>query len=244
MERLTGFRDPYLFTSPVLSGLLAGNSSGATGDNFLTISSGVHDQGPRLLLYRQTSNDDVRRWTYLGPILSLPIRSSFSVWGGNFGINFETACVTRLNEEGESRDPADTDAVDFIGIGTEGGRDGHDGHWPLCTALILTFLRLVLTRLISGAAVTYSANGDGAITAQIDASGTFDWGRAYATVPFTYNEKRSVLVGWAYASPRPLIFASCGLIPYFAFDRRTTTRWLSPRSAHTKGRSLSSATCS
>ncbi|KAJ7275067.1 glycosyl hydrolase [Mycena rebaudengoi] len=174
----------------ICTGLLAGNSSGATGDNFLTISSGVHDQGPRLLLYRQTSNDDVRRWTYLGPILSLPIRSSFSVWSGNFGINFETACVTRLNEEGESRDPADTDAVDFIGIGTEGGRNGHDGHWPLW------------------AAVTYSANGDGGITAQIDASGTFDWGRAYATVPFTYNEKRSVLVGWAYEDDNTLALAA------------------------------------
>lgn len=133
MNSLTGFRDPYIFTSPGLSSL-SGNSSGATGDHFLTVSSGVHGLGPRLLLYRQTSNADVRVWTYLGPIVSASAGSSFSSegWSGNFGINFETASVTRLNETGESWDPTDTSAVDFIGIGTEGGRNGHEGHWPLC----------------------------------------------------------------------------------------------------------------
>ncbi|KAK6997307.1 hypothetical protein R3P38DRAFT_3286445, partial [Favolaschia claudopus] len=53
----TGIRDPYIFTSPTLSNL-SGNSSGATGDHFLTISSGIHAVAPRLLLYRQNSNDD------------------------------------------------------------------------------------------------------------------------------------------------------------------------------------------
>jgi beta-fructofuranosidase len=133
MDSLTGFRDPYIFLSPTLSNL-SGNSSGATGDHFLTISSGIHGIGPRLLLYRQTSNADVRAWTYLGPVISVSGPSSFSSegWSGNFGINFETASVTRLNEDGESLDPADTGAVDFIGIGAEGGRDGHEGAWPLC----------------------------------------------------------------------------------------------------------------
>ncbi|KAJ6571789.1 glycosyl hydrolase [Mycena capillaripes] len=191
MASLTGFRDPYIFISPTLSSL-SGNSSGATGDHFLTISSGVHGLGPRLLLYRQTSNADVRAWTYLGPVISVSAGSSFSSegWSGNFGINFETASVTRLNEAGESWDPADTSAVDFIGIGTEGGRNGHEGHWPLW------------------AMVTYSGSANGSITASINAVGAVDWGRAYAAVPFSVEANRSVLVGWAYEDDETLALAA------------------------------------
>src|ERR1700743_3134391 len=85
MNSLTGFRDPYVFTSPVLAGLPA-NFSGARGDHFLKISGGVHVLGPRLFLYRQTSNTDVRAWTYLGPIISEPAGDTFSSegWSGNF----------------------------------------------------------------------------------------------------------------------------------------------------------------
>ncbi|KAJ7770559.1 glycosyl hydrolase [Mycena metata] len=190
MPSLTGFRDPYIFTSPELSGL-SGNASGATGDHFLTVSSGIHGIGPRLLLYRQTNNTDVRGWTYLGPILSAAAGSTFSSegWSGNFGINFETASVTRLNEEGESLEVTDTGAVNFIGLGTEGGRDGHEGHWPLW------------------AMVTYSGNANGSITPNINAVGTMDWGRAYATVPFSVAGNRSVLVGWAYEDDEALVLA-------------------------------------
>ncbi|KAK7046704.1 cytochrome P450, partial [Favolaschia claudopus] len=191
MNSLTGFRDPYIFTSPTLSNL-SGNSSGATGDHFLTISSGIHGVGPRLLLYRQTSNDDVRAWTYLGPVISVSGPASFSSegWSGNFGINFETASVTRLNEEGESLDPEDSSAVDFIGFGTEGGRDGYEGHWPLWSM------------------VTYSASTNGSIQASINAVGVVDWGRAYATVPFPVEGNRSVLVGWTYEDDESLSLAA------------------------------------
>ncbi|KAJ7484705.1 glycosyl hydrolase [Mycena latifolia] len=192
MSSLTGFRDPYIFLSPTLSSL-SGNSSGATGDHFLTVSSGVHGLGPRLLLYRQTSNADVRAWTYLGPVISVSAGSSFSSegWSGNFGVNFETASVTRLNEEGESLDLADTGAVNFIGLGTEGGRGGsHEGHWPLW------------------AMVTYAGAANGSITANIQAAGAIDWGRTYATVPFSVNGNRSVLVGWAYEDDETLALAA------------------------------------
>jgi hypothetical protein len=52
----------------------------------------------------------------------------------------------------------------------------------------------------SGAMVTYTAAANGSITANINAVGTVDWGRAYATVPFSVEGNRSVLVGWAYVS--------------------------------------------
>ncbi|KAK7019022.1 glycoside hydrolase family 32 protein [Favolaschia claudopus] len=164
MNSLTGFRDPYIFTSPTLSNL-SGNS--------------------------QTSNDDVRAWTYLGPVISVSGPASFSSegWSGNFGINFETASVTRLNEEGESLDLEDSSAVDFIG-------DGYEGHWPLCE-----------TRS-AGSMVTYSASTNGSIQASINAVGVVDGGRAYATVPFPVEGNRSVLVGWTYEDDESLSLAA------------------------------------
>lgn len=51
-----------------------------------------------------------------------------------------------------------------------------------------------------GAMVTYSGSANGSITANIKAVGAVDWGRAYATVPFSVEGNRSVLVGWAYVS--------------------------------------------
>ena len=137
MSNLTGFRDPYAFQSPVLSSLLA-NTTSAAGHIFLTISSGVRTSadpsgGPRLFLYRQTIPNDVRQWTYLGPLVNVPAFSSFSEWSGNYGINFETACVARLDERGDAMNSFDKDAINFIGFGTEEGRNGsHENHWPLC----------------------------------------------------------------------------------------------------------------
>ena len=137
LKNLTGFRDPYAFISPILSSLFS-NATNANGDIFLTISSGVRTSadpsgGPRLLLYRQTKPGDVLGWTYLGPLVSLPALSSFSEWSGNFGINFETACVVRLDEKGDATNNIDARAINFIGFGTEEGRNGsHEDHWPLC----------------------------------------------------------------------------------------------------------------
>ena len=143
MSNLTGFRDPYAFLSPVLSSLLANttDTTGADGDYFLTISSGVRStsknpsSGPRLLLYRQTKPNDMRQWTFLGPLVSMPALSSFSEWSGNFGINFETACVARLDENGDATGDVvgEGAVINLIGLGTEQGRNGsHENHWPLC----------------------------------------------------------------------------------------------------------------
>jgi beta-fructofuranosidase len=100
---------------------------------------------PRLMLYRQTSPNDLLQnlhWTYLGPLLSPSGLSSFSEWNGNFGINFETSAVTRLNEHGMAYDDGnDPRALNIIGLGTEQGRNGtHENHWPLCEFLSCRFL--------------------------------------------------------------------------------------------------------
>jgi beta-fructofuranosidase len=143
MQNLTGFRDPYAFESPILSKMLQGIAENATGPHFLTISGGIRadsnqpSTGPRLMLYRQTSANDLLHWTYLGPLVSPSGLSSFSEWSGNFGINFETSVVTRLNEQGMAYDDgSDPRALNIIGLGTEQGRNGsHENHWPLCEFL-------------------------------------------------------------------------------------------------------------
>lgn len=147
MQNLTGFRDPYAFASPILSKMLQGVASNANGTHFLTLSGGIRadsgqsSTGPRLMLYRQTSPNDLLHWTYLCSLLSPSGLSSFSEWSGNFGINFETSGVTRLNEQGMAYDDgSDPRALDIIGMGTEQGRNGtHENHWPLCEFLSCDF---------------------------------------------------------------------------------------------------------
>lgn len=88
----------------------------------------------------------------------------------DFGINFETAFVARLNETGYTNDDgSDETAVEFIGMGTERGepvlvdpncdrdvahplylgREDHQLHWPLW------------------AAVNYTTNAVGGFTASV-----------------------------------------------------------------------------
>ena len=53
--------------------------------------------------------------------------SALSPWP-DFGINFETAFVARLNETGYANDDGSDDtAVEFIGMGTERGRISNAG---------------------------------------------------------------------------------------------------------------------
>lgn len=123
--------------------MLQGITNNATGPNFLTISGGIRadsgqgSTGPRLFLYRQIAPNDLLHWTYLGPLVSPSGQSSFSEWSGNFGINFETSGVTRLNENGMAYDNGnDSRALNIVGLGTEQGRNGsHENHWPLCESL-------------------------------------------------------------------------------------------------------------
>ncbi|KAG8813318.1 hypothetical protein FRC17_001606, partial [Serendipita sp. 399] len=195
VQNMTGFRDPYAFESPVLAKLLDGVSN-ATGDYFLTISGGVRleadsNAGPRLYLYRQTRPNEVRHWTYIGPFVSPSANVAFSDWSGNWGTNFETAGVTRLNERGEAYDDgSNTRALNIVAMGTEQGRNGsHENHWPLW------------------AAATYHNDGS-SVSTTIDAVGVVDWGRVYASIFFPVSGNRSVLVGWTYEDDEDLVLTA------------------------------------
>ncbi|KZP28036.1 glycoside hydrolase family 32 protein [Athelia psychrophila] len=193
MTNLTGFRDPYVFLSPRLSTLLKGSASptNATGEHFLTISSGVDGAGGKLLLYRQTKTGDVTGWTFLGPFFETALTESWSSYSGNFGVNYETASVTRLNASGAALDDgSDATAQDFVSMGTEGGRADHESHWPLWVA------------------VNYTAQANGSVAAQPLYAGVVDWGRSYAFVSFTIDGARQVSTGWIYEDDESLVLTA------------------------------------
>ncbi|KAF8530224.1 glycosyl hydrolase [Hysterangium stoloniferum] len=188
LANLTGFRDPYAFQSPVLAKMLQGKMN-ATGDYFLTISSGIRPEvdpngGPRLFLYRQTHQNNVLDWTYISPVVAPSGKLAFSEWSGNMGINFETSGITRLNEHGMAYDDgSDPRALDIVGLGTEQGRNGRG-------------------------AITYHNSNTGGVESKFDAVGVVDWGRVYATTFFPVRGKRSVLVGWTYEDDENLILTA------------------------------------
>jgi beta-fructofuranosidase len=87
---VTGFRDPYVFKSPVLSKLLDSSNSTAKGEHFATISGGIIDVGPKLWLYRQKEDGNVIDWEYVGPFIGDNgeggiggVNKSWSDWSGS-----------------------------------------------------------------------------------------------------------------------------------------------------------------
>ena len=95
---VTGFRDPWVFQAPQFSKLL--NDTPETW--YLSVSSGIKEVGPRLLLYRQNSSD-FTSWEFLGPSVSTPVNTTFSTgnFSGNDGSNYETSNTLFLDEDGE-----------------------------------------------------------------------------------------------------------------------------------------------
>ncbi|KAL7412178.1 glycosyl hydrolase [Mrakia frigida] len=200
-RNVTGFRDPYIFRSPQLSALIGSTNSTsvANGTHFSTISGGRHDIGPKLWLYRQKEDGNALDWEYLGGFVGEEggggvggVKSSWSEWSGNFGSNFETAFVSRLNATGDATDDPSDSATDFVSYGTEQGRPDHQAHWPLWSA------------------IEYSARADGSVNTNILYSGVLDWGQSYAFVAFPVkgDSPRSVVIGWTYEDDASLALAT------------------------------------
>lgn len=107
----------------------------------------------------------------------------------DFGKNFETAFVARLNVDGDGTYDESDAAVDFISYGTEQGRPDHQAHWPLWSA------------------VKYSVSDNGTVSSDIQYSGVADWGQSYAFVAFPIAGNRTVLIGWTYEDDASLALA-------------------------------------
>ncbi|EFP78860.2 hypothetical protein PGT21_031694 [Puccinia graminis f. sp. tritici] len=200
-NHLSGFRDPFVFKSSEFSRFYANesivhqlpgnpNALKPSGHNYLLLSGGIRTEvdpihgGPRLFLYRQTEENNIRDWTYLGPLVSsIAERNQTSEWTGAKGINYECGAVTKLDEHGlvkQEDDSADSKTqLNIIATGSEGGRTG-PGYWPIWHAVSWDF-----------------DADDGNVRSKIDFSGVIDWGKAYAFHLFE-SKNRQLLVGWTY----------------------------------------------
>lgn len=202
-KHLTGFRDPYIFESEEflqyysnssIQHQVPNNGVTPTGTKFLTISGGIRadfepsNAGPRLFLYRQTKDESVLDWTYLGPLVSLPpIFSPVSPWQGGSGVNFECGTLSSIDEKGRktSKNESDDEELHHLNmfiVGTEGARNGsHHDYWPIWHALRYDY-----------------DSADGNVKAHVEFSGVVDWGTSYAYSQFAGADNRQLLVGWCY----------------------------------------------
>ncbi|KAH9460970.1 hypothetical protein MJO28_009885 [Puccinia striiformis f. sp. tritici] len=199
-QHLSGFRDPFVFKSSEFSRFYANesivhqtpgnpNAVRPSGNYYLLLSGGIRTEvdpvhgGPRLFLYRQTEENNIRDWTYLGPLTSsVAERNQTSEWTGAKGINYECGSITKIDEHGLVKPQVlitSKTELNVIVTGTEGGRVG-PGYWPIWHAVSWDFTAQ-----------------DGNVKSKIDFSGVIDWGKAYAFHLFE-SKNRQLLVGWAY----------------------------------------------
>ncbi|KAG9601740.1 Arabinanase/levansucrase/invertase, partial [Aureobasidium melanogenum] len=171
---VTGFRDPWVFQSPQFSKLL--NDTPDTW--YLSVSSGIRQVGPRLLLYRQNASD-FTSWEFLGPSVSTPVNTTFSAgnFSGNDGSNYETSNTLFLDEEGENLE----NGVNFVTMGAESGRKTHSFHYSLWK--MGKFVRNPLNE---------------SVILEDHATGVLDWGLGYActTMP-DYKTNRRLGFCWS-----------------------------------------------
>ncbi|KAJ4316120.1 hypothetical protein N0V94_005608 [Neodidymelliopsis sp. IMI 364377] len=111
---VTGFRDPFVFQSPRVDGLLKKKD----GTHYTIISGGVHDQGPSLFLYAHygDESDNFQTWEYLGQWWHEAANTTWTEenWAGRWGFNFEVANFFALDKSGY-----DPDGEVFLTLGAE-----------------------------------------------------------------------------------------------------------------------------
>jgi beta-fructofuranosidase len=171
---VTGFRDPWVFQAPQFSRLL--NDTPETW--YLSVSSGIKEVGPRLLLYRQNSSD-FTSWEFLGPSVSTPVNTTFSTgnFSGNDGSNYETSNTLFLDEDGQNLE----NGVNFVTMGAESGRKSHSFHYSLWK--MGEFVRSPVNE---------------SVILEDHATGVLDWGLGYAcsTIP-DYKTNRRLAFCWS-----------------------------------------------
>ena len=137
----------------------------------------------------------------------------------DFGINYETASVTRLNPSGAALDDgSDSTAQDFVSMGTEEGEGLPVMHGLRnSNGLLQAELGMKLTGRFGLLSTTppkpmavsvqslYMRKTFASIHEHLlmICSGVADWGRTYAFVSFTIEGGRQVSVGWVYEVSTP-----------------------------------------
>ncbi|KAF2641042.1 Arabinanase/levansucrase/invertase [Massarina eburnea CBS 473.64] len=96
---ITGFRDPFVFQSPIFDNILHTSN----GTWYVAISGGIHSEGPSVFLYSQYEQDpNFETWEYLGQWWHEDANSTWTEegWAGRWGFNFEVANLFALDGEG------------------------------------------------------------------------------------------------------------------------------------------------
>ncbi|OZJ06022.1 hypothetical protein BZG36_01108 [Bifiguratus adelaidae] len=185
---VTGWRDPFVFRSSELAKDLGLNAE----SYFATVSSGIHQVGPRLWLYHSVN---MLNWTFMGPLFAAPQNTTWSPWSGRFGFNWEVANYftlpvrkarsKRWNGGGSAGGSSGSSQMWHIATtGSEGSYNGHGGHWPLWVA----------GNIVKS---SNSSNDLGSLTLQPLAVGVADWGMYYAVQHFLDKTgQRRIQIGW------------------------------------------------
>lgn len=152
---VTGFRDPYVFQNSELDQSL----QNAAGTWYTIISGGLHDIGPGMFLYQNTS-PDYEQWEYLGEWFHEPANSTWGNgdWSKVFGYNWETSNVFGLDTEGYSYTGAP-----FMTIAVE------SSYVPIQPSV-----SSIHAQLWAAGEISTSSSGTAAFSP--DMVGVFDWG--------------------------------------------------------------------
>lgn len=108
---VTGFRDPYVSSWPHMAAFLGMDKSQTL---FGIISGGIRDVCPTSFLYAIDA-DDLRHWSYLGPLANFGLNFRPSRWSGDLGLNWEVTNFTTLRDEHDQNIE-----WDMLIMGTEG----------------------------------------------------------------------------------------------------------------------------
>jgi beta-fructofuranosidase len=115
---VTGFRDPYVFQSPVVDSFLEKED----GTWYTIISGGVQNEGPSLFLYANygDESDNFQTWEYLGEWWHEEANTTWTEkgWAGRWGYNFEVGNFFGLDEHGQN-----AKGETFVTLGAEWSYD-------------------------------------------------------------------------------------------------------------------------
>ncbi|OBW63738.1 MAG: Uncharacterized protein AUREO_061960 [Aureobasidium pullulans] len=181
---VTGWRDPYIFRWPRLDstrGLTSGSSL------YGIISGGIRDTSPTIFLYT-IDEADPTKWSFLSTLVEPGRNFSPTVFGGDFGVNWEVANIVTLEDQ-------DRKEFDILIVGVEGCKIADEtalaGPVPLPRAARSGRSQ----RWLCGNLQEPSGNGQSNMNHRF--SGVLDWGMFYAANSFHDPvSNQQVVHGW------------------------------------------------
>jgi len=193
---ITSWRDPFVDSWEALDTLLDDGKQWLYG----TLSGGLRGQTPTVFLYR-INPINTAEWSFLSPLVDMPLNYSPSRWSGDFGVNWEVSnFLTLRDEDGAQHQVLITSAEGTIEDPAGGALSkDHRQRW-MCGMLQKT--------------------ETGQPKLKYGYGGTLDHGSFYAANGFWDSyRKHFVTIGWVFEEdlPQPLVegqgWSGCLSIP-------------------------------